>query len=59
MNSILGGDIRFVAKGGNILMDQNHLPMQLNEVVNIRNKIPKLGEKTYIADQIIIYHIVQ
>ena len=59
MNSILGGDIRFLVEGGKILMDYNHVAMELNGVVNIWNEKPKLGGKIYIAKQIIIYHMVQ
>ena len=59
MNSILGGDVRFVTKGEIILMDYNHVAMELNEVVNIRNKMPKRGGETYISEQRIIYHTVQ
>ena len=59
MNSNLGGGTRLLAEGRNILIDYNHVAMELYKVVNIRNKIPKLGGKTYIAEQRIIYHIVQ
>ena len=34
MNSINVVDIRFLAEGGEILKDYNHIPMSLNEVVN-------------------------
>ena len=43
MNSINVGDIRFLAEGGGILKYYNHVPMTLNEVVNVLNKMPKLG----------------
>ena len=58
MNSILGGHTRFLAKGGKILMNYNHVTMELNEVVDILDKMPKLGGRTYIAEQRIIYHTV-
>ena len=48
MNSINVVDIRFLAEGGEILKDYNHVPMPLNEVVNFLNKMPKLGGGKHI-----------
>ena len=48
MNSINVVDIRFLAEGGEILKDYNHVPMPLNEVVNVLNKMPKLGGGKHI-----------
>ena len=48
MNSINVADIRFLAEGGEILKDYNHVPMPLNEVVNFLNKMPKLGGGKHI-----------
>ena len=48
MNSINVGDIRFFAEGGKILKDYNHVPMPLNEVVNVLKKMPKFGGGKHI-----------
>jgi hypothetical protein len=48
MNAINVGDIRFLADGGKILKNYNHVPMPLNEVVNVLKKMPKLGGKKHI-----------
>ena len=48
MTSILVGDIRFLAEGGKILKNYDHVPMPLNEVDDVLNKMPKLGGKNHI-----------
>ena len=48
MSTILVRDIRFLAEGEKISKNYDHVPMQLSKVVDVLNKMPKLGGKNYI-----------
>ena len=58
MNSINVGDIRFLADGGKILKNYDHVPMPLNEVVNVLKKMPKLGGEKHIFPSKQLYTIL-